>query len=216
VVVLAGAGGLALRRLPRPEALGLAAMGVGALLMALDFHLRTHGEYFLFKVLAFLGPVLVAAGVVGLGTLLGRRARVRAAAAAALVALAGAFVVNVRREVEGVAAQASSSTFELRGWAKRLPPGKSILLATPPNGVQLWSAYMLHSHPLSAYEPLTGTSYPHVPAGRKADYVLAVTGQPRPPRAAGGPVLRNGEFTLYRMDPAAPGRDRSSRTRIQP
>jgi hypothetical protein len=217
-VALGAAALVALRRLPRAEAIGLGAMLAGALLMALNFALRDFGEYFYFKVMAFTGPLVVALGVVGLGSLArgaGSRA-VRALGAAGLAAVAIAFVANTRNELEGVNAQASSATFQLRDWAAKLPAGRSVRLDIPPSGVQLWAAYMLHTHPLSAALPVYRTTYPHVPKGRKADYVLVQASQPRPTDAAGPPVLRNGEFSLYRMNPTVPGPDRSSRTRIQP
>jgi hypothetical protein len=191
---------------------------VGALLMALNFALRDFGEYFYFKVMAFTGPMVVALGVVGLGSLArgaGSRAA-RALGAAGLAALAIAFVVNSRNELQGVNAQASSATFQLRDWAAKLPARRSVRLDIPPTGVQLWAAYMLHTHPLSAALPVYRTTYPHVPRGRKADYVLVQASQPRPADAVGAPVLRSGEFSLYRMNPTVPGPDRSSRTRIQP
>jgi hypothetical protein len=204
--------------MPRAEAIGLGAMLAGAFLMALNFALRDFGEYFYFKVMAFAGPVVVALGVVALGRgALGAASRgARVAAATGLAALAIVYLVNARNELEGVVAQASADTFELRSWAARLPAGRTIRMDIPPSGVQLWAAYMLHTHPLSASSPVYKTTYPHVPRGRKADYVLVQAAQRRPAEAVGAPVLHNREYALYRMNPAVRGPDRSSRTRIQP
>jgi hypothetical protein len=106
--------------------------------------------------------------------------------------------------------------FELRRWAESLRRNATIRLDVPPSGTQLWAAYMLHERPLSASAPVRGTSYPRVPRGRKAGYVLVEWWQPRPRDAVGTPVRRNASFRLYRMDPAVPGPDRSSRRRIEP
>jgi hypothetical protein len=73
---------------------------------------------------------------------------------------------------------------------------------------------MLHEHPLCSQRPLTGTSYPHVPLSRAADYVL-VRYLRRPFDAVGGPVLRNGEYTLYRLRDDLPGPNRCSQRMVQ-
>jgi hypothetical protein len=135
---------------------------------------------------------------------------------AGICALGLTLLIGTRDELDAVAPQSPPEAFELRGWAERLPPDASIRLDIPPSGVQLWAAYMLHERPLSATLPVLNTTYPHVPRGRKADYVLVEERQARPPDAVGPVVLENSRFRLYRMDPAVPGPDRSSRVRIQP
>jgi hypothetical protein len=208
---LAAAAVGALSRIGREERIALITMGAAAAGMALDFHVRRYGEYFEFKTLAFLGPVVLALAVVGLWRL-GRKP----AGAVLLAALAAMLVGGARKELEGVSAQSPPETFELRAWAGDLPRDASIRLDIPPSGYQLWAAYMLHERPLSATRPVIGTTYPHVRAGRKADYVLVQWLQPKPPDAVGPPVRANSAYRLYRLDPRLPGPDRSSRGRIQP
>jgi hypothetical protein len=52
-----------------------------------------------------------------------------------------------------------------------LPAGASVRLDVE-EGRQLWVAYFLARQPLCSESPLMGTSYPHVPVSRRADYVL--------------------------------------------
>ena len=205
-----------LRPLRRQEQAGLIAMVAGALLMALSFKLRTYGEYFLFKTLAFLGPIVVIVAVAGLCRLAtGADRRIAAVGAVGLGALAIAFLGGTRNEIERFPMQVPPETFALRGWAQKLPPEASVRLDVPPTGEQLWVSYMLHARPLSSLVPVVGTSYPALPYSRKADYVLVADEIPTPADAAGRPVLQNDAYRLYRMRRIS-GEDRSSRTRIQP
>lgn len=216
VAAIGAAFAVGLGHLRREERAGLIAMVAGALIMALGFKLRTYGEYFLFKTLAFLGPIMAIVAVVGLGRLaLHSSRRLAAVAAGGLAALALAFLAGTRHEIEPFPMQAPPEIFALREWPDELPPGASIRLDVPPTGEQLWVSYMLHERPLSSLVPVVGTSYPAIPYSRRADYVLVADEVPRPSVARGRPVLQNDGYRLYRMRPVR-GTDRSSRERIQP
>ena len=216
VAAVCGAAAYGLQGLRRHEQAGLVAMFVGAALLAASFALREFGEYFLFKTLAFLGPIVAIAAVVGLARLAAQRTRaLSAAGAVGLAALAIAFVWGTRDEIEPFPMQVTPEIFALRDWPERLPQNASIRLDVPPTGEQLWVAYMLHERPLSSLVPVVGTSYPALHRSHKADYVVVAKGIPRPPGAAPEPVLRNGHYRLYRLR-GVPGVDRSSRGRIQP
>jgi hypothetical protein len=101
----------------------------------------------------------------------------------------------------------------LRTWDRALPAGSSVRVDVPQSGSQLWITYMFLHHPLSALDPLGGV-FPHPPVGRKADYVIALSSQPRPADAIGPVLLRNAQFQLWRMNPAVPGPDVSTRREI--
>jgi hypothetical protein len=105
------------------------------------------------------------------------------------------------------------TTQELASWNAKLPAGSSIRLDVSPP-IQLWTAYMLHEHPLCSQRPLTDTSYPHVPLSRAADYVL-VRYLRRPFDAVGAPVLGNGEYTVYRLRDDLRGPNRCSQRMVQ-
>ncbi len=214
---MAGAAIVALLLAPRAIAWGLGAVLVFALLAAVVFRLRAYGYYFHFKVLAFCAPLLLCCAAAGL-------ARLRRAGAVVL-----GFWVLV---APGVALGEIGKTFDqlplnllaLRDFSRAVPPGASIRLDVEPGGVQLWAAYMLAPHPLCSQEPLANTSYPHVPVSRKASYLLvwarphfAQVPLPQAPfDAVGPPVQTNGEWALYRMNPAVPGPDTCSKLRVQP
>ena len=216
VAAVSAAALLGLRELRREERIGLIAMAVGAGLMAVSFALREFGEYFLFKTLAFLGPIVAIAAVVGLARLATERSRAMAlTGAAGLAALSIAFVVGTRDEIEPFPMQVTPEIFELRDWPDDLPADASIRLDIPPTGEQLWVAYMLHERPLSSLVPVIGTSYPALQRSRRADYAIVAKGIPRPQGADPSPVLRNAHYRLYRLR-GIRGVDRSSRKRIQP
>ncbi|MGH3992341.1 MAG: hypothetical protein ACRDSN_07730, partial [Pseudonocardiaceae bacterium] len=216
VAAVGAAFAVGLGNLRREERAGMIAMVAGALLMALGFKLRTYGEYFLFKTLAFLGPIVAIVAVVGLGRLVWHsNRRLAAVGAAGLAVLALTFIGGTRNEIEPFPMQVPPEIFALRDWPEELPANASIRLEVPPTGEQLWVSYMLHERPLSSLVPVVGTSYPAIPYSRRADYVLVADQVPRPDVARGRPLLRNGGYRLYRMRPV-PGVDHSSRKRIQP
>lgn len=228
---------LALWSAPREAAAGLAAMLAAVLLAAAWFRLRGEGQLFHFKLLSFVGPLvllLAALGLAGLartGRVWGRQAveaassrpgsagagartlAVRAAALASLAALATVLALETRAELRGSQPHAGEAVWELREWSQRLPAGASIRVDVLPFGVQQWAWYMLHEHPLTASDPLR-EFFPHPPVGRRADYLLVNAGGP--PDATGRPLLANRDFRLYRIHPSVPGPDRSSRRMVQP
>ena len=209
-----GAALLGLRRLPREVAAGLAAMAAGGLAAALVFRLRENGEYFYFKLLAFLAPALIAVAAVWLAEQARSARRVAAGGAIlAAVVLSAVSLAGLRQEVRNTGAQLNPKLLELREVDELLPPGSSVRLDLPDDGSQLWAGHMLASHPLSATRPLVGTTYPHAPKGRKADYILAAGRfefDPWPD-SQGRALFDNGDFRVYRMDPEVPGPDLSSR-----
>lgn len=215
VIGLLAAAAYACLRQPRDAGLGLLAMGAGAIAFAVSFRLREDGAFFDFKILSFLGPVVVALAVVGLCQVVGQ-ARSRAprnAAAAALVGLLALFVVGARDESFRVREQLNVDHLELRAWGEELPSGATVLMHLPGHGDQLWASYMLAAHPLSATHPHVSTTFPSPAPGRKGDFLLTSARDPLPPArwVVGDPVETNGSYLLYRMDPGLPGRDTSTR-----
>ncbi len=110
-------------------------------------------------------------------------------------------------EINQTFAQATPSVLALRAWNRELPAGSSVRIDVMPSGWQLWASYMLTEHPISALDPLGGIVFPHPPAGRKADYVVAFRTQPRPADAIGPVRLQNGDYRLWQMSPRVPGPD---------
>jgi hypothetical protein len=112
-------------------------------------------------------------------------------------------------EVIHTSEQVTPEMFQLRAWARRLPPGASVRLDIPPTGVQLWAVYMLGAHPVDSPTPVVGTTYAHAPGGVRADYSLslhfyvAADGQirrfPRPAFAQNPPLSENIQFVLRRI-----------------
>jgi len=202
-------------RLPALQRAAFAAMIAGGVLFSLYFRLREFGEYFYFKVLAFLAPVALLAAAVWLARCAGRSGAGRVALAASATLLAVQFV-GLRQEVAVTGIQLDAQTLQLRDAASRLPEGASLRVDVLPDGRQLWAGYVLSDHPLSSLTPLTGTTYPHIPYGRKADFIVAdsrLRVEPWPD-SEGPPIFDNGEFRLYRMRDGVPGPDRSSRRMV--
>lgn len=207
---------LGLRRVPPTARAGLGAAIGGGLAVGAYFRLRRYGEYFDFKVLAFTAPLLLMATAPWLAERVGRGGRhARRVAVAGVVVLLCLQVGGMRREIARTGLQVDRETSALRDVARRLPPG-SIRLDVRPDGRQLWAGFYLNERPLSSLQPIVGTTYPHVPYGRRARYILAdrrVRLLPWPDSA--GPALwENRRFRLYRMKPGVPGPDRSSRKMV--
>jgi hypothetical protein len=202
----------ALRRLPRETGTPLLWTVGAALGFAFYFRARTSGQYFEFKVVAFLLPLALTAAAVRLGGLasgLRNRKALGAAAGAALLLLG--MGIGLGREVRETGSQAPPETFQLRSWSDELPAGSSIRLDVRDDR-QLWGGYMLADHPLVALKPILGTTYPAPPRGRKADYILTDARSPRRGSAdtAGAPLFENSRYRIYRMKAGVPGRDRAS------
>jgi hypothetical protein len=195
-----------LLRLPRAVAAGLLSVMVVGGLVAVSMRMRDYGWYFHFKVLAFVGPLIVVCAAVAMS-------RVRRWGVVLLVFWIAWAAAEARDEVSSTYDQLPRTAMELRDWSARLPAGSSVRLDMQP-GAQLWTAYMLHEHPLCSQRPLSDTSYPHVQLSRAADFVV-VRRLRRPYDAVGGPVLRNREFVVYRLAGGLPGGDRCSQLMVQ-
>ena len=204
---------LGLRRAPGAWRAGLGAAVLGGLAFAVFFRLRELGEYFHFKVLAFVAPLVLTAAAVWLAGHAGKGGRRAGVALVAGAAFVGAQLAGLGQEMAGTGVQLNSRTYELREVSKQLPENASVRLDVLPDGNQLWAAYMLEDHPISASYPLVGTTFPYAPPGRKADYILA-DGRIRVipwPDADGPPIFDNGQFRVYRMRRDVPGPDTSSK-----
>jgi hypothetical protein len=205
-VLLFGLAALGLRRAPRSLAWGLGGLLAIGVLLAVYLRHRQFGFYFHFKLLAFIGPVVVVIAAVGASTLRRRGALLLAVFG---VATAGSAVA----ELAATGYQLPQATIELRSWAAALPSGTSIRMDMWPP-LQLWAGYFLDGRPLCSQLPLLNTDYPHVPVSRKADYIVATLDAGRP-RDAVGPALRqNDGYRLYRENPSVPGPAACSQRRL--
>jgi hypothetical protein len=204
------------RRLPEDVRRPLTWVLVAGVLIGIYFHARSGGQLFFFKVLGFTGPLVLMVALLEVVALLKSNTQ-RAATAGIALLIAALLIVpaGARREIGNTFDNATPAILDLRNWDHRLPAGASVRIDVPPSGIQLWSAYMLADHPVETLHPLTGF-FPHPPRGRKADYVMVQLGlsrgrSRRPADAIGPALMRNAQFELWRMNPAVPGPDRSSR-----
>lgn len=214
LLVITGFAARELWRLDGPMRWGLVAILVVGALVAVEMRVRDYGWYFHFKMLAFVGPLLVVLGAVG--AVRARQAAGRVMKVLLTLGLAvwiGWAANGARDEVASTYDELPRTTQQLRRWSASLPPGSSVRLDVQP-AIQLWAAYMLSDQRLCSQRPLSDTSYPHVVLSRKADYVL-VRYLRKPVDAIGSPVLSNAEYQLYRMAPGTPGRDTCSQRMIQ-
>lgn len=186
-----------LARQPRALAAGLGALLVLGFLLAVYLRGRIGGQYFQFKLLAFIGPVVLVVATVGAG-------RLRRVGAVALALLAGLTSWSIVQRLDNEGYQLGIATVRLSSWAKALPAGASVRLDVAP-AQQLWVAYFMDARPLCSQLPLLNTDYPHVAISRKADYILTTAAQPRPADAIGSPLRRSSAYRLYRENPAVPG-----------
>ncbi|MGI8411730.1 MAG: hypothetical protein ACR2LV_03285 [Solirubrobacteraceae bacterium] len=201
----------AFSRVPESVRRPLMAMVVVTALIGIYFRVRFGGELFFFKDLAFLGPYVLLLALVELCALAAATAARRAALGCTGLVLALALVpASAAHEIGQTYEQANLSILGLRQWDRALPHGSSVRIDVLAGGYQLWVTYMFKDHPLSALDPLGGF-FPHPPYGRKAQYVIASTDEPRPADATGPSLLRNAQFVLWRMTPSVPGPDSSSR-----
>jgi len=205
------------RGLRRDVAVAMGVVTAGALAFALSFYLRSEGELFYFKILSFLGPLVLTLAVVGLWRAWTRAPRARGRVALGLggVLLVLALIGGTARELGETYEYATGPTLELARWDERLPEGASVRIDVPPSGYQLWTWYMLDSRPVSASAPLIGF-FPHPPFGLAGDFALIEAGAPRPPDALGAPVLRNRGYAMYRLASHPRRRDTSSQRLVWP
>ena len=192
----------AARAMDRDVALAMAATTAGALAFALSFLLREGGELFWFKILGFLGPLVLTFAVVGLVGLLREARGVIPRSGAVLGAVLLVVLVNAgaAREIGQTYEFATAPLRELDAWDERLPPGASVRIDVQPTGYQLWTWYMLDDRPVSASAPLVGF-FPHPPVGLTGDFALVEAWAQPPPDAAGQAVLRNAGYAMYPLRP---------------
>ena len=197
-----------LRGQPRALAVALGSVLAFGALAAVWFRQRDVGWYFHFKALAFVGPLAVLLAAVAVS----RLRRLAWLPALGLVVLG---VQGARDEIAVTFDQTPRPVTALRAVDAMLPPGASVRLDMDPNE-QLWGAYFLAGQRTCSLRPLTNTSYPHVPASRRADYaVVDHRDTARPADAVGRPLWRGEWFTLYRLRPDVPGPDRCSQEAVQ-
>lgn len=204
----------ALSRLHGETKWAVGTMVLATALIGIYFRLRTGGQLFFFKDLAFLGPYVLLLALVGLGGLAASAVRRLRAIGLAGIALSLVLVpLSAAREIDTTFDNATPWILALHSWDRVLPRGASVRIDVPPGGAQLWTTYMFSDHPLSALVPLM-PFFPHPPRGRKADYVIALRDQARPSDAIGAPLFSNAQFELWRMNPKVPGPDISSRKQV--
>jgi hypothetical protein len=195
-----------LTTVPRPLAWGLGVLSLIGLMLAVYFRHRQFGYYFHFKLLAFVGPLLMLIAAVGAG-------RIRRWGPVILAVFAIATAGSIVSEIKHTGRELPPATIALSAWARDLPHGATVRLDMwPPN--QLWAAYFMAARPLCSQLPLLGTDYPHVPYSRKADYIVATLDQGQPADAIGAPLKINDGYGLYRENPAVPGPDTCSQQRL--
>ena len=199
-----------LRRQPRALGAALGAILVFGIVAAAWFRPRDFGWYFHFKALAFVGPLALLIATVALSRL---RAR-RWLAPALLAVLVAIGIEGARDETVMTFDQTPVWLIGVRDAADHVPPGDSIRFDVDPP-TQLWTGYFLASRPVCSQRPLLGTSYPHVPISRKADFILSERARGRPVDATGGVLWQNAGFALYRMQASVPGPENCSREMIQ-
>jgi hypothetical protein len=199
--------GLALWRTPTAVTWGVVALLGLAALGSFYFHARISGQYFDFKLLAFLGPLAVLTAAVG-------ASRVPVLGWVALAAFGVTAFHGAHVELGSTGNQLSPNVRAVAKIPALIGPNKSVRLDMDPS-LQIWTSYFLHDEPVCSQKPLLATSYPHVTTSRRADYILADVDTFRPFDAAGPPIAYIGEFRLYKERAGVPGADRCSRTRVQ-
>jgi hypothetical protein len=203
VFALAGYG---LRRSSRSLALGLGGLLAIGVLLAVYLRQRQYGYYFHFKLLAFIGPLVMAMAAAG-------AARLKRWGPPLLALLCVAAGGSAVAELDATGSQLPQATIGLASWGRSLPQGASVRLDMwPPD--QLWAAYFLSAHPLCSQQPLLDTDYPHVVISRKADYIVATIPTGRPPDAVGPALRTNAGYRLFRESPAVPGIDGCTQRRF--
>lgn len=198
---------LAIRRAPGPVAWGVVAVLLLGVVGSFWFHHRDSGQYFDFKLLAFVGPLAVTTVAVG-------ASRLPVIGWIALAAFGLTAFHGADSELAATGNQLPPAVRDVSRIPALIGPDRSVRLDMNPP-LQIWVAYFLHAEPLCSQRPLLQTSYPHVAVSRKADFILADHFTFPPFDAVGPPIAAVGQFELYRERADIPGRDRCSRTRVQ-
>lgn len=206
---MAYAAWLTLRSLDRPLRRGLVALLIFTAAFTLWFRARQYGYYFHFKLLAFVGPLILALVAAGAAKVKPLRAGVIGAVLLGTMAMSAA-----AHEIGSTFDELPKTVLQLQVIDRALPPGRSVRLDVDPQE-QNWTAFMLHGQPLCSQHPLLGTNYPHVQTSRKAEYILTKKDAPRPVDAIGAPVQRIDAYTLYRENPQTPGVDHCSQAMVE-
>ncbi len=205
-VLLFGLAAFGLSRASRPLAWGLGGLLAIGMLLAVYLRHRQYGFYFHFKLLAFIGPLVMVIAAVG-------ASRLRRWGIALLAVFGAATAGSAIAELDATGYQLPPATIQLHRWAASLPHTASIRLDMwAPE--QLWAAYFLDARPLCSQLPLLNTDYPHVPVSRKADYIVATLDVGRPADAIGRPLRENAGYRLYRENPSIPGPSTCSQRRL--
>jgi len=205
-VILFALAAYGLWRSSRSLTWGLGGLLVIGVLLAVYLRQRQYGYYFHFKLLAFLGPLVMVMAAVG-------AVRLRRCGALLLTVCGIATVGSAIAELGDTGSQLPPATIELGGWARSIPRGASVRLDMWPP-LQLWGAYFLASHPLCSQLPLLGTDYRHVTFSHKADFIVASLAVARPAEAIGPALRQNAGYSLYRENPAVPGPSSCSQMRL--
>ncbi|MCW2996907.1 MAG: hypothetical protein JWN65_456 [Solirubrobacterales bacterium] len=200
---------LGLRDLEAPLRRALLGLLVFTLVFLVWFRVRSFGYYFHFKLLAFVGPILLTIAIAGAAKVRPRRAGIAGLVVLGLMATSAA-----AHEIGSTFDELPKHVLQLQEIDAALAPGRSIRLDIDPQE-QNWGAFMLHGQPLCSQKPLLGTNYPHVQVSRKADYILTKVDAPAPADAAGPPVRKLDAYTLYRARPDIPGQDMCSQAMVE-
>lgn len=200
---------LTLKDLDAPLRRGLVALIAFTAVFVFWFRIRSYGYYFHFKLLAFVGPVILALAAAGAAKVRPLRVGVIGAIILGTLAMSAA-----AHEIGSTFDELPKSVLQLQDIDAALPPGQSVRLDINPQE-QNWTAFMLHGQPLCSQTPLVGTNYPRVQFSRKADYILTKKDAPKPADAIGGPVQQIDAFTLYKERPSVPGPDRCSQAMVE-
>ncbi len=206
---IAYASWLALRDLEVPLRRALLGLLAFTLVFLVWFRIRSFGYYFHFKLLAFVGPILLTIAIAGAAKVRPRRAGIAGLVVLSLMATSAA-----AHEIGSTFDELPRNVLALQEIDAALPPGQSIRLDIDPQE-QNWGAFMLYGQPLCSQKPLLNTNYPHVPVSRRADFILTKADAPAPADATGAPVRQLEAYTLYRARPDIPGQDMCSQAMVE-
>ena len=205
MAIVIGLAAIGARRVQVDLRVPLVAMIVVTAAIGIYFRLRTGGQLFFFKDMAFLGPYVLVLALIELAAL-AASARRRPALLGALGLIGAAAIVpaSAAAEINETYEQATPSVLGLRSWDTALPPGSSVRIDLGQNGYELWAIYMFSDHPLSSVNALAGF-FPYPIPSFKGDYVLVFRWQGEPSGAVGPPLFRNAQFELFRLKPNLAG-----------